>query len=231
MMRAARDGADRGAADAGLPTPLSSPSRCCPVHAGRGSGEPGVARVRGASARGLDGVVVSGDDVRGRAPGRAARSSASWCPASVRHGWQRATIRCACSHRRPRSSRRRLPRRRVARSPARDDPVGVARGILLERALSAPRSGDVGNRRHGLDVRVCRARGPCVYSPGSRPLHRSKGARDGPTRPDPRAAHASTRQGRRGAEEARGAQGRAEVRQANAEGRAGRGRTTTSSAR
>jgi len=62
MMRAALDGARRGAADAGVPTPLVVAVTVLSSHAGEGLASPASLAFE-AKAAGLDGVVVSGDDV------------------------------------------------------------------------------------------------------------------------------------------------------------------------
>lgn len=62
MMRAARRGADRGAADAGVPPPLVVAVTVLSSHAGEGLASPASLAFEARSA-GLDGVVVSGDDV------------------------------------------------------------------------------------------------------------------------------------------------------------------------
>ncbi len=62
MMRAARRGADRGAADAGLEPPLVVAVTVLSSHAGEGLAS-SVSLAFEAMSSGLDGVVVSGDDV------------------------------------------------------------------------------------------------------------------------------------------------------------------------
>jgi orotidine-5'-phosphate decarboxylase len=62
MMRAARRGADRGAADAGVPSPLVIAVTILSSHAGEGLASPASLAFE-AKAAGLDGVVVSGEDV------------------------------------------------------------------------------------------------------------------------------------------------------------------------
>lgn len=62
MMRAARRGADRGAADAGVPPPLVVAVTVLSSHAGEGLASPASLAFEARSA-GLDGVVVSGNDV------------------------------------------------------------------------------------------------------------------------------------------------------------------------
>jgi orotidine-5'-phosphate decarboxylase len=62
MMRAARDGAERGAADAGHPTPLVIAVTVLSSHAGEDLASPSSLAFE-AQRAGLDGVVVSGADV------------------------------------------------------------------------------------------------------------------------------------------------------------------------
>ena len=62
MMRAARRGADRGAAGAGVPPPLVVAVTVLSSHAGEGLASPASLAFEARSA-GLDGVVVSGEDV------------------------------------------------------------------------------------------------------------------------------------------------------------------------
>ena len=63
MMRAARSGADRGAIEAGLPPPLVLAVTVLSSQSGEGLASPASLAFE-AKASGLDGVVVSGDDVR-----------------------------------------------------------------------------------------------------------------------------------------------------------------------
>ena len=62
MMRAARRGADRGAADAGVPAPLVIAVTVLSSQSGEGLASP-TSLAFEAKESGLDGVVVSGDDV------------------------------------------------------------------------------------------------------------------------------------------------------------------------
>ena len=63
MMRAARSGADRGAIEAGLPAPLVLAVTVLSSQSGEGLASPASLAFE-AKTSGLDGVVVSGDDVR-----------------------------------------------------------------------------------------------------------------------------------------------------------------------
>jgi orotidine-5'-phosphate decarboxylase len=63
MMRAAREGADRGAADAGVASPLVIAVTVLSSHAGEDLASPASLAWEAREA-GLDGVVVSGEDVR-----------------------------------------------------------------------------------------------------------------------------------------------------------------------
>lgn len=63
MMRAARSGADRGAVEAGLPTPLVIAVTVLSSQSGEGLASPASLAFE-AKSSGLDGVVVSGEDVR-----------------------------------------------------------------------------------------------------------------------------------------------------------------------
>jgi orotidine-5'-phosphate decarboxylase len=63
MMRAARSGADRGAIEAGLPPPLVLAVTVLSSQSGEGLASPASLAFE-AKTSGLDGVVVSGDDVR-----------------------------------------------------------------------------------------------------------------------------------------------------------------------
>ena len=62
MMRAARSGADRGAAEAGVPAPLVLGVAVLSSQSGEGLASPASLAFEALSS-GLDGVVVSGDDV------------------------------------------------------------------------------------------------------------------------------------------------------------------------
>jgi orotidine-5'-phosphate decarboxylase len=62
MMRAARSGADRGAAEAGVPSPLVLAVTVLSSRSGEGLASPASLALE-AQSSGLDGVVVSGDDV------------------------------------------------------------------------------------------------------------------------------------------------------------------------
>jgi orotidine-5'-phosphate decarboxylase len=62
MMRAARSGADRGAAEAGVPSPLVLAVTVLSSRSGEGLASPASLAFE-AQSSGLDGVVVSGDDV------------------------------------------------------------------------------------------------------------------------------------------------------------------------
>jgi orotidine-5'-phosphate decarboxylase len=62
MMRAARSGADRGAAEAGVPPPLVLAVTVLSSQSGEGLASPASLAFEARSS-GLDGVVVSGDDV------------------------------------------------------------------------------------------------------------------------------------------------------------------------
>lgn len=62
MMRAARSGADRGAAEAGMPPPLVLAVTVLSSQSGEGLASPASLAFEARSS-GLDGVVVSGDDV------------------------------------------------------------------------------------------------------------------------------------------------------------------------
>lgn len=63
MMRAARAGADRGALEAGVPTPLVLAVTVLSSQSGEGLASPASLAFE-AKTSGLDGVVVSGEDVR-----------------------------------------------------------------------------------------------------------------------------------------------------------------------
>jgi orotidine-5'-phosphate decarboxylase len=63
MMRAARSGADRGAVEAGVPAPLVLAVTVLSSQSGEGLASPASLAFE-AKASGLDGVVVSGEDVR-----------------------------------------------------------------------------------------------------------------------------------------------------------------------
>ena len=93
MMRAARSGADRGAAEAGRPAPLVLAVTVLSSQSGEGLASPASLAFE-AKASGLDGVVVSGEDVETCAPS-AATSSVSSSPASGPQG-ATVTTRCAC---------------------------------------------------------------------------------------------------------------------------------------
>ena len=94
MMRAALDGAARGAEQGGHPVPLVVAVTVLSSMAGEELASPASLAFEAQSA-GLDGVVVSGEDVRDGSDGLRRRSSVSSCPASARTA-PTATIRCAC---------------------------------------------------------------------------------------------------------------------------------------
>jgi len=129
MMRAAVDGARRGADEAGVPTPLVIAVTVLSSNAGEGLASP-ASLAWEAQRSGLDGVVVSGEDVRdvrdacGDAfclvvPG--IRPTGSNGNDQVRVLTPAAAIERGADY-------------LVVGRPitASDDPVGVARGILLE---------------------------------------------------------------------------------------------------
>ena len=103
MMRAAARRARAGAPTRRASTPpLVVAVTVLSSHAGEGLASPASLAFE-AKAAGLDGVVVSGEDVRGRPRDAAARSSASWSPASDRRD-RTDTIRCVSSRRAKRSN-------------------------------------------------------------------------------------------------------------------------------
>ena len=107
----------------------SSPSPCCRRSPGRISPQPVLARVRGTACRTRRRRRLR-RATSTRCARCAARTSASWCRASVRTA-ATATIRCACLT--PSAALDAGADYLVVGRPitGSDDPVGVARGILL----------------------------------------------------------------------------------------------------
>ena len=225
MMRAARSGADRGADGVGTSRSARARRHRAVEPVGGGARESRFARVRG----------EGGGSRRRRRVGRGRRAT---CATSV------ATTFCLvvpgirpAGRERSRPGARADARRRdrgaepTTSSSAGRSPMRTTRSA--SRARSSARRADLadartvasGNRRQRAMFALCRARGACVYSPGSDPRYPGL---------DPNAKERvmalpvltpeqrtqALAKAARGAEEARGAEGRAEVRQEDAEGRA-----------
>ncbi len=153
----------------------SSPSPCCPVSRGRVSRAPASLAFE-AKSSGLDGVVVSGEDVQRRAGGvrRRVLSRGAGHPARRRERARSgARADAGGGHRaRRRLHRRRSPDHRCERSGRCRARRSSARSA--DRRDVAASDADVRNRRQRAMFALCRARGGCVYSPGSRPLPEAK---------------------------------------------------------
>ena len=113
------------------------------------------------------------------------------------------------------------PEAAIDAAPTTSSSVGRSRAPTIRsvsRARSArPSADDVvrcETRRSRRLTAVCALSGPCVYSPGSPAFHRSEGERSWPFRRLPRNSAPTPREGCGRAQEARRAEGRAEVRQA-----------------
>ena len=228
--RGARGGGPRRRADAGRPMPLVIAVTVLSSHVGRGSR---VARRRSRSRR--------------RRPGSTASSCRARTSRDVRDGVRRRVLPRRAGHPSGRLERRRsgagadARRGDRARAPTTSWSVGRSPGAPIRSASRAASCSTSAERRPETENRRS-ARGRSRLSALRRAVRILPGVHDldHPSRrstcmalphADPGAAQRGPREGRRRAQEARRAEGRAEVRQADAGGRAGGGRRTTPSAR